>query len=141
MKHPVSPYLTIKGRLAFSLLDTENQQYRSYDRYKGSLGLSYKVNPKSTLAFGGIYQETKYKGPYQLGSSENEEFIDVCFDVGICSDFNRNDDYVNFYLENRLKLNANWSVKGRISKAKRESNQDRYDYTRTTFSAGIYVKF
>ena len=135
--HPLSTSFSLNGQLAFSLLDTENELNRSYDRYKTGLGLKYKVNKDLSFDIGSKYQKTDYKGPFSVEACSD----DLCGGTDVDDGIIRQDDLTSLYLHSRLKINDNWSVKARISNAKRNSNVDRYDYTRTTFSAGIYVKF
>ena len=135
--HPLSTSFSLNGQLAFSLLDTENELNRSYDRYKTGLGLKYKVNKDLSFDIGSKYQKTDYKGPFSVEACSD----DLCGGTDVDDGIIRQDDLTSLYLHSRLKINENWSVKARISNAKRNSNVDRYDYTRTTFSAGIYVKF
>ncbi|MEH6348173.1 MAG: hypothetical protein V7785_23955, partial [Bermanella sp.] len=78
-----------------------------------------------------------YKGPFSVEACSDDSCAGADLDDGII----RQGDLTSLYLHSRLKINEKWSIKGRISNAKRNSNIDRYDYTRTTFSAGIYVKF
>ena len=139
-KHPISSALTLKSQLSFSLLNTDNAQHLSYDRFKGSLGIGYKVSRSLSFGMGAEYQKTDYKGLRDYPELEEEQ-EETCFGLELCFDFNRQDNYQNLYLASQFTFNANWSIKGRVSKAKRDSNQGRYDYTRTTLSAGIYVKF
>ncbi len=141
--HPISASFSLNAQLAFTLLDTENQLYRSYDRFKTGLGLKYKAHQALNFGIGGLYQTTDYKGTFNIESciEEEEEDEEFCAAVDLDDGMIRQDDYTSIYLNSRLKLNENWSIKGRMSKSKRHSSQDRYEYKRTTFSAGLYMKF
>ena len=132
-----NPWFSVDAKMAFTLLDTDNTPYASYDRFKTSLGITYQVSNTLSFGAGNEYQITHYNDHFNPG----EEAIDACIAADLCYEENREDKFSNYYLDSQLKLSKNWSVKGRLSKSKRKTNHNRHEYSRTTISAGIYVKF
>ncbi len=124
---------TATGKMVFSLLETDNTPHTSYDRFKASLGVTYQATNTLSFGVGNEYQVTNYNDHFNPS--------DDCIDNGLCYEVNREDRYSNYYLDSQIKLNKNWSIKGRLSKSNRKTNHEKHKYKRTTFSAGIYMKF
>ena len=131
----LNPSFSVSGKMAFTLLNTDNTPHTSYDRFKVSLGITYQASNAISLGVGNEYQITNYNDYFK------PEALEDCVEADLCYEENREDRYSNYYLDSRFTLNKNWSIKGRLSKSQRKTNHDKHEYSRTTFSAGIYVKF
>ncbi|PCK04935.1 MAG: hypothetical protein COA42_18710 [Alteromonadaceae bacterium] len=130
--HPLSSDLTFHFGISIGQLNTLNEDYRSYIRYTLSGSLSYQLTPSMSLTTGGKYLLSEYKG-------ENELFVDEVGDP--IYDFSREDNQMNLYAEGHLTLNPTWGMKVKASHTDRQSNQQRYEYDRSTISVGLTAKY
>ncbi len=128
---PINNKLTFNGKFRYGVLNTHNQNYRSYDRFGLSGSLNHRINNQLGFTLGAGYKRTEYQGDFS--SEINTEIED--------EESKRIDDYLNYYIQSKYQLNKNWSIKGKISNTHKYSNQAAYEYDRTTISAGVYMQF
>ncbi len=124
VSRPLSDSLTLGSMVGYGVLNTPDEDFRSYRRFIVSSSLTYRATRHLKIVTGFSYQATRYDG-------ENFLFYD----------FSREDDYLNLYIESDYRLSNMWSLTARLSKSNRSSNQNRYEYDRNTFSLGLKVSF
>ena len=139
---PLTKQLKLNSRINYTLLDTIDEEFRSYSRFTYGISSTYTTNAQTAFTAGFRYQTTSYRGLNTLLQEPCfEEDEDLCEDDNLIYDFIREDDLNHIYLETNTKLNKDWNLKFKWNLTDRESNQDRYTYSRRTLSLGIYGKF
>jgi len=132
VRHYLNDDLALNAGFSYGVLNTWNEDYRSYNRYGFSSSVSYRSSRRLSVVAGAKYQLTDYLGV-------NELFVDEYSDP--VYDFSRRDNQLSLYGEIQIKLNSNWGMKMKMSHTDRQSNQERYQYDRSTVSVGVTTRF
>lgn len=136
---PMTRRMRLNGKIHYTLLDTTDEEFRSYERFTYGASWAYGINSVSELTLGMKYQTTDYRGVNENLVIPNEECIEE--ECTPLYDYIRSDDMTNTYIESSTMLNDHFDFKVTINHVDRESNQPLYTYSRQTVTVSINGKF
>jgi len=136
---PINGHAYLNAKVDYTLLDTTDEEFRSYERFTYSLGATFKTKLSTAITFGMKYQNTDYRGVNEKLFIPSEECIDE--ECELVYDFIRSDTMSHYFIESNTRLNTNLSIKTAINVTNRDSNQELYTYSRKTLTVGLHGKF